>query len=400
MNFLKMQDLDLNSKRVMIREDLNVPMTDGMITHDERIQRALPTIKAALAQDARVMVVSHLGRPLEGEFDANLSLAPVAQALSKALGQEVLLWTDWLDLTAHPFETPAKGQVVLCENVRFLPGEKKNDQALAQKMAAACDVLVMDAFATAHRREASTYGVAEFAKIACAGPLLETEVAALSQAFHEPRRPLVAIVGGSKVSTKIQLLESLINQVDVLIVGGGIANTLLVAAGYTVGQSLYEADWVEPAKKLLAMAEARGVKIPLPLDVVVAQEFAADSPATLKAIGDVTAEDRIFDVGPATVQTYLPYIAKAGTIIWNGPVGIFEWEAFSKGTQVLAEAIAESSAFSVAGGGDTLAALDKFKVHERISYVSTGGGAFLEFIEQGSLPAIDILQKRSLACPT
>ena len=395
-----MRDLDLNNKRVLIREDLNVPMENGVITHDERIQRALPTLKAAIAAGARVMVVSHLGRPTEGEFDASLSLAPVAVALSKALGQEVALWNDWLNLEAHPFAAPAQAQVVLCENVRFLKGEKKNDEALAKKMAAVCDVFVMDAFATAHRSEASTYGVAEFAKIACAGPLLETEVNALTQAFHDPRRPLVAIVGGSKVSTKIQLLESLIKQVDVLIVGGGIANTLLVAAGFAVGQSLYEADWVEPAKKLLALAKERGVAVPLPVDVIVAEEFSADSPATLKSIEALTPSDRIFDVGPKTVESYLPFISKAGTIIWNGPVGVFEWDAFSQGTRVLALAIAESKAFSIAGGGDTLAALDKFGVHDQISYVSTGGGAFLEFIEQGNLPAINMLQKRSSSCPT
>ncbi|HYF97362.1 MAG TPA: phosphoglycerate kinase, partial [Coxiellaceae bacterium] len=353
----------------------------------------------ALEAGARVIVLSHLGRPNEGEFDANLSLVPVAQALSKALGQEVPLWKDWLDLEKHPFNTPAKGQIVLVENVRFLQGEKNNDIGLAKQMAAACDVFVMDAFATAHRREASTYGIAEFAQVACAGPLLETEVAALTQAFHETRRPLVAIVGGSKVSTKIQLLESLIKEVDVLIVGGGIANTLLVAAGFKVGQSLYEADWVEPAKKLLQLAQDRGVAIPLPVDVVVAKEFSAEAEATVKSVSEILPDDRIFDVGPLTIQTYLPAIAEAGTIIWNGPVGVFEWEAFSHGTQALALAIAESKAFSIAGGGDTLAALDKFNVHEQISYVSTGGGAFLEFIEQGNLPAISILQKRGSVCP-
>lgn len=391
-----MKDLDLKNKRVIIREDLNVPMDHGVITHDERIQRALPTLQAAIKAGARVMVLSHLGRPTEGEEDSALSLAPVAAALSRALGQEVPLWKDWLNVEKYPFETtPKPGQVVLCENVRFLKGEKANDESLAKKMASSGDVFVMDAFATAHRKEASTYGIAEFAQEACAGPLLETEIDALTKAFHEPKRPLVAIVGGSKVSTKIQLLESLIKQVNCLIVGGGIANTLLVAAGFDVGQSLYEADWVEAAKKLLQLAKEKNVALPLPVDVVVAKEFSANSPAFIKRVSEVDKTDRIFDVGPLTVQSYLPFIEKAGTIIWNGPVGVFEWDAFSQGTKALAEAIAASDAFSVAGGGDTLAALDKFNVFDKISYVSTGGGAFLEFIEQGSLPAIDILNTRS-----
>ncbi len=391
MKFLKMKDLDLKNKRVLIREDLNVPMDKGRITHDERIERALPTIRYAIEAGARIMVLSHLGRPTEGAYDPELSLAPVAEALSKALSQKVELWDHWLDSN----DIPEPGQVVLCENVRFLSGEKSNDAVLAKRMAEKCDVFVMDAFATAHRKEASTYGVAEFAKIACAGPLLETEVEALTTAFTHPKRPLVAIVGGSKVSTKIQLLESLIQQVDQLIVGGGIANTLLAAAGFNIGQSLFEPDWVEPSKRLLKLAEERGVKIPLAVDVVVAREFSETSPAETKSIESISSEDRIFDIGPSTIQQYLPIIAEAGTIIWNGPVGIFEWEAFSEGTRALALAIAKSSAFSVAGGGDTLAALDKFKVHQDISYVSTGGGAFLEFIENGSLPAIDILVKRA-----
>ncbi len=390
-----MSELDLKNQRVLIREDLNVPMDQGHITHDERIQRALPSIQQALKAGARVMVVSHLGRPTEGEADENLSLAPVAAALSQALGQEVVLWKEWLNLEKHPFSEPQPGQIVLCENVRFLKGEKKNDPALAQRMVECCDIFVMDAFATAHRKEASTYGIAEFARTACAGPLLDAEIQALSQAFQYPKRPLVAVVGGSKVSTKIQLLDALIQKVDALIVGGGIANTLLAAAGYPVGASLYEADWLEPGRQLLETAKQRGVSIPLPVDVVVAKAFSSDAPATLKAISEVSEDDRIFDVGPASLQQYEPLLEKAGTIIWNGPLGVFEWEAFSQGTRALALAIANSAAFSIAGGGDTLAALDKFKLHDKISYVSTGGGAFLEFMEQGSLPAVDILIKRS-----
>lgn len=387
---LTLPDVTLRNQRVMLREDLNVPMKNGMIANDARIQRALPTIRAVLAQGAAVMVLSHLGRPVEGEYDAQYSLAPVAEALTQSLGQPVTLVKDWL---AGVDVVP--GQVVLCENVRFNVGEKANDPVLAKRMAALCDVFVMDAFATAHRAQASTTGVTEFAKTACAGPLLMSELTALETAFTHPAAPVVGIVGGSKVSTKIQLLEHLLDKVDTLVVGGGIANTLLAAAGQPIGASLHEPDWVAPAKQLLEKAKATAVAVPLPIDVVVATEFSENASATVKPVAEVLANEMILDVGPATQATYGPMMAAAGTILWNGPVGVFEFPAFSKGTQALGHAIAESTGYSLAGGGDTVAAIDVFAISDRISYVSTGGGAFLAFLEGEALPAVVALLKRA-----
>lgn len=387
---LTMKDMDLANKRVMIREDLNVPIENGKITNDARIQRALPTLKAALAKNAAVIVLSHLGRPTEGQFDPALSLAPVAEALSKALKKPVKFVAHWLDgVTVSP------GEIVLCENVRFNVGEENNNPALAQRMATLCDIFVMDAFATAHRAQASTVGVAEFAAQVCAGPLLMEELQALSAALQNPKRPVIAIVGGSKVSTKINLLNSLIEQVDVLIVGGGIANTLLASQQYSVGKSLYEANWLSSAQALLTKTAQLSVQCPLPEDVVVATEFSRQAKATIKSISDINDNDMILDIGPKTAEQYAKLLAKAGTIIWNGPVGVFEWPQFSKGTEAIATAIAQSAAFSIVGGGDTLAALDQFNVANAISYVSTGGGAFLEFIEHKTLPAISVLEKRA-----
>lgn len=383
-----MTDLDLAGQRVLIREDLNVPVSDGEVTSDARIRAALPTIEAALGGGAAVMLMSHLGRPVEGEPDERFSLAPVARRLGKLLGRDVPLVRDWLDGVDS-----APGDVVLLENVRFLAGEKKNDPALAKRMAALCDVFVMDAFGTAHRAQASTCGVAEFAPVACAGPLLVRELEALAEAIDNPRRPLVAIVGGSKVSTKLTVLEALTGLVDTLIVGGGIANTFIRAAGHEVGKSLHEADLVETARALAANAADRA-EIPVPGDVVVGSEFAADAAASTKQVADVAADDMILDIGPDTAADFANLIRDAGTVIWNGPVGVFEFDAFAEGTRVVAEAIADSSAFSVAGGGDTLAAIDKFGVRDRISYISTGGGAFLEFVEGKSLPAVTMLERR------
>jgi len=387
-----MADLDLAGKRVLIREDLNVPVADGWVTSDARIRAALPTIRLALERGARVLVMSHLGRPKEGAADPALSLAPVAQALSALLGRPVRLAADWLDGVEA-----AAGEVVLLENVRFNKGEKKDDEALARKMAALCDVFVMDAFGTAHRAEASTHGVALFAPIACAGPLLVAELEALAQALLKPKRPLVAVVGGSKVSTKLAVLESLIDKVDQLVVGGGIANTFLAASGLPVGQSLQEPDMHDTARQLLAQARTRGVGLPLPTDVVVAREFAPDAVATTKAVAAVGAEDRILDIGPQSAAAIAKIIAGAGTVIWNGPVGVFEFEQFSGGTRVLAQAIAQSPAFSIAGGGDTLAAIEKYGIESDISYISTGGGAFLEFVEGKTLPAVAALERRAAA---
>lgn len=386
---LSMADADLAQKRVMIREDLNVPMKDGKITNDERIQRALPTIRQALAQNAAVMLLSHLGRPTEGEYDQEFSLAPVAAALSQQLGQEVTLVTDWLEGV-----TVAPGQVVLLENVRFNPGEKKNNPELAKKMAALCDVFVMDAFATAHRAQASTTGIAEHAKEVYAGPLLMAELDALGTAMDAPKRPVVAIVGGSKVSTKIQLLEHLLDKVDVLIVGGGIANTLLAAEGVAIGNSLYEADWVEKSKALLQQAKEKGVAIPLPSDVAVAKKFDETAQRVERKLDDVEADDLILDVGSETIAAYKPLMQEAGTVIWNGPVGVFEFDAFAAGTRGLGEAIINSNAYSLAGGGDTVAAIQEFGFHDKISYISTGGGAFLEFLQGDVLPAVEVLLKR------
>ncbi len=389
MAILKMSELDLAGKRVLIREDLNVPVADGKVTSDARIRAALPTIEAALAADAAVMLVSHLGRPTEGEPDAKFSLAPVAAHLSGLLGREVPLVDNWIDgVDVEP------GKVVLLENVRFLPGEKKCDDALARKMAALCDIFVMDAFGTAHRAQASTYGVAQYAPVACAGPLLAAELDALGRALDNPARPLVAIVGGSKVSTKLTVLEALADLVDVLIVGGGIANTFIAAAGHNVGKSLHEADMLDIARTLAANSDDRA-EIPVPDDVVVADEFSADATPVTKSVDAIGDEELVLDIGPSTASRFADIVARAGTVIWNGPVGVFEFDAFGAGTEALAEAIAASDAFSVAGGGDTLAAIDKYAVRDRISYISTGGGAFLEFVEGKKLPAVAMLEQRA-----
>ena len=389
MTVLRMSDLDLAGKRVLIREDLNVPVEGGRITSDARIRAALPSIRAALEKGARVILLSHLGRPKEGEFSSENSLAPVAVRLQELLGRSVRLASQWLDGVEC-----APGEVVLCENVRFNKGEKKDDETLARRMAALCDVFVMDAFGTAHRAEASTHGVARFAPVACAGPLLVGELEALERALAKPARPLVAIVAGSKVSTKLTVLESLLAKVDQLIVGGGIANTFLAATGVAVGKSLHEADMLDTARRLLAQASARGARIPLPTDVVVASKFAADAPATVRAVGDVGAEELILDIGPQTAGEFAKILQSAGTILWNGPVGVFEFDQFGGGTRAVAEAIARSSAYSLAGGGDTLAAIEKYGVEQGISYISTGGGAFLEFVEGKTLPAVAALEAR------
>ncbi|MBG6481396.1 phosphoglycerate kinase [Pseudomonas aeruginosa] len=385
MTVLKMTDLDLKGKRVLIREDLNVPVKDGQVQSDARIKAALPTLKLALEKGAAVMVCSHLGRPTEGEFSAENSLKPVAEYLSKALGREVPLLADYLD----GVEVKA-GDLVLFENVRFNKGEKKNADELAQKYAALCDVFVMDAFGTAHRAEGSTHGVARFAKVAAAGPLLAAELDALGKALGTPARPMAAIVAGSKVSTKLDVLNSLAGICDQLIVGGGIANTFLAAAGHKVGKSLYEADLVETAKAIAAK-----VKVPLPVDVAVAKEFAESAVATVKAIAEVADDDMILDIGPQTAAQFAELLKTSKTLLWNGPVGVFEFDQFGEGTRTLANAIADSAAFSIAGGGDTLAAIDKYGIAERISYISTGGGAFLEFVEGKVLPAVEILEQRA-----
>jgi len=390
MRVRRMADQALAGKRVMIREDLNVPVDGGVVTSDARIRAALPTIRAALEQGARVIVLSHLGRPKEGEFSAENSLAPVATRLGELLGQPVRLQRDWLDgLECAP------GEVVLCENVRFNKGEKKDDESLARRMAALCDVFVMDAFGTAHRAEASTHGVARFAPIACAGPLLVGELEALERALARPARPLVAIVAGSKVSTKLTVLESLLAKVDKLIVGGGIANTFLAATGVPVGKSLHEPDMLDTARALLAQAKARGADIPLPTDVVVATEFAPTAIATVRPVAAVGADELILDIGPQTAGVLAELLQSAGTILWNGPVGVFEFDQFGGGTRAIAEAIARSPAFSLAGGGDTLAAIEKYGVEQGISYISTGGGAFLEFVEGKTLPAVAALEARA-----
>ncbi len=389
MAIVRMSDLDLRDKRVLIREDLNVPIKDGKITSEQRIKAALPTIKLALSKGAAVMVTSHLGRPKEGIWSAEDSLAPVAARLSELLGQTVLLKKDWLDgVEVNP------GEIVLLENCRMNVGEAADDADLSQKLADLCDVYVMDAFGTAHRAQASTHGALRKAKVAAGGPLLMAELDALAKALEAPERPLIAIVAGSKVSTKLELLGNLVGKVDQLIVGGGIANTFMAAVGLPVGKSLCEMDLLDTARKILADAKARGADIPIPSDVVVAKTFAADAEATVKAVADVSEDDLILDIGPDTAQRYAKMIAQAGTVIWNGPVGVFEFDAFSKGTQVLAQAIADSSAFSIAGGGDTLAAVDKFGIENDISYISTGGGAFLEFCEGKELPAVTALLAR------
>ena len=385
MNFKRMTDLDLAGKRVLIREDLNVPVKDGKVTSDARIRASLPTIEHALKAGAKVMLMSHLGRPTEGEYAEEFSLQPVADHLGKLLGRDVPLVKGWLDGV-----DVAEGQVVLCENVRFNKGEKKDDEALSQKMAALCDIYVMDAFGTAHRAQASTHGVGKFAPVACAGPLLANELDALGKALNAPEKPLVAIVGGSKVSTKLEVLESLSDVVDQLVVGGGIANTFLAAAGHPVGKSLYEEDLIPAAKKI-----AEKVHIPIPVDVVTAKEFAESAEATAKKVDDVAEDDLILDIGPQTAHIVAALMKEAKTIIWNGPLGVFEFDQFGEGTREMAEAIADSDAFSIAGGGDTLAAVDKYGITDKVSYISTGGGAFLEFVEGKVLPAVAMLEARA-----
>lgn len=381
----KMTDLDLAGKRVLIREDLNVPVKAGHVTSDARIRAALPTLQAALAAGARVTVMSHLGRPAEGEFDQQFSLAPVAICLAALLDCKVRLVSDWRNDAG-----PAEGELVLLENVRFNAGEKKDDEALARDYARLCDVFVMDAFGSAHRAQASTHGVAKFAATACAGPLLVAELDALERALAQPRRPLVAIVGGSKVSTKLDVLNALADRCDQLIVGGGIANTFLAAAGFPVGRSLHEPDLLDTARALMARTE-----IPLPVDVVVGAEFSETAPATVKPAGEVANEEMIFDIGPQTAAELAARLKDAGTIIWNGPVGVFEFDQFGEGTRTLALAIAAGEAFSIAGGGDTLAAIDKYGIADEISYISTGGGAFLEYVEGKTLPAVAVLESRA-----
>lgn len=390
MSVIKMTDLDLANKRVLIREDLNVPVKDGVITSDARLRAALPTLKLALKAGAKVMVMSHLGRPTEGEFDAQFSLQVVADYLSKALNQPVKLISDYLD----GVDVDA-GELVIFENIRFNKGEKKNDEQLSKQLASLCDVFVMDAFGTAHRAQASTHGVAKFATTACAGPLLAGELDALGKALDNPARPLVAIVGGSKVSTKLTVLDSLASVVDQLVVGGGIANTFIAAQGHQVGKSLYEADLLDEANRLTAQAKSNNGDIPVPTDVVVAKEFSESATATLKPVNEVASDEMIFDIGPDSAKALANVIANAGTIVWNGPVGVFEFEQFGEGTKAIAHAIANSNAFSIAGGGDTLAAVDKYGIAEKVSYISTGGGAFLEFLEGKKLPAVAILEERA-----
>ena len=389
MPIVRMTDLDLAGKRVLIRQDLNVPIDGGRITSEQRITASLPTLKLALQKGAAVMVTSHLGRPKEGVWSEADSLAPVATRLSELLGVEVPLVKDWVEGV-----DVAPGRIVLLENCRMNVGEGKDDEALAKKYAALCDVFVMDAFGTAHRAQASTHGVIRFAPVAAGGPLLMAELDALDKALANPARPLLAIVAGSKVSTKLELLTSLVGKVDQLIVGGGIANTFIAAEGHAVGKSLVEADLIETAKKIDADAKVRGAEIPLPTDVVVATAFSADAPATVKAVDAVAADDLILDIGPQTAQRYAELIRSAGTVVWNGPVGVFEFDAFGKGTETLAHAIAQSKAFSIAGGGDTLAAVDKYGIADDVSYISTGGGAFLEFLEGKTLPAVAALEAR------
>ncbi|HSX64169.1 MAG TPA: phosphoglycerate kinase [Pseudoxanthomonas sp.] len=389
MPIVRMTDLDLSGKRVLIRQDLNVPIDAGRITSEQRITASLPTLKLALEKGAAVMVTSHLGRPKEGVWSEADSLAPVAARLAELLGVDVPLVKDWVDGV-----DVAPGRIVLLENCRMNVGEGNDDEALAKKYAALCDVFVMDAFGTAHRAQASTHGVIRFAATAAGGPLLMAELDALALALEKPARPLLAIVAGSKVSTKLELLSNLVGKVDQLIVGGGIANTFIAAEGYGVGKSLYEADLIDTAKKISADAMARGADIPVPSDVVAAKEFKADSPASVKPVAGVDSDDLILDIGPDTAARYAELIKAAGTVVWNGPVGVFEFDAFGKGTETLARAIAESKAFSIAGGGDTLAAVDKYGIAGDISYISTGGGAFLEFLEGKTLPAVAALEAR------
>ncbi|WP_370262735.1 phosphoglycerate kinase [Limnobacter sp.] len=391
LRFLRLTDQNVSNKRVLIRVDFNVPTdANGNITEDTRIRASLPGIQYCLQNNAALMLTSHFGRPTEGEYDEKLSLAPVAKRLGELLGRPVRLVKDWVD------GVDAKaGEVLLLENCRFNKGEKKNNPELAQKIATLCDIYVNDAFGTAHRAEATTHGAAQFAPVACAGPLLAAELDALGAALSAPKRPLVAIVAGSKVSTKLTILNSLAEKVDQLIVGGGIANTFMAAKGLPIGKSLVEADLVGEAKAIIDKMQARGAAVPIPTDVVVGKEFSPSAQATAKAVADVAADDMIFDIGPNTAEELAAILGKAGTIVWNGPVGVFEFDQFGKGTERLARAIAASQAFSIAGGGDTLAAIAKYNIAEQVSYISTGGGAFLEFLEGKTLPAVDILQQRA-----
>ena len=391
MSVIKMTDLDLHGKRVLIRQDLNVPIKDGKVTSDKRIVASLPTIEYAMNAGAKVMVMSHLGRPTEGEYDEQFSMIPVGDHMSALLGHNVEMVKDWVNGVG----SMNNGEVVLCENVRFNAGEKNNDDELSKKMAALCDIYVMDAFGTAHRAQASTHGVAKYAPVACAGPLLSGELEALGKALDEPARPMVAIVGGSKVSTKLTVLESLSGVVDQLIPGGGIANTFIAASGYNVGKSLYEADLIPEAKRLMEVAREKDGEIPVPTDVVVGKEFSESAAAVVKKVEDVTDDDMIFDIGPETAARFAEIMKTAGTIVWNGPVGVFEFDQFGEGTKTLGLAIAASDAFSIAGGGDTLAAVDKYGIADKVSYISTGGGAFLEFLEGKKLPAVAMLEERA-----
>ncbi|MBV1951167.1 MAG: phosphoglycerate kinase [Cycloclasticus sp.] len=387
MTIINMQDLDLAGKRVLIREDLNVPIKDGAVSSDARIRASLATIQQAHAAGAIVIIMSHLGRPEEGQYDKAYSLQPVAERLSVLLGEFVRLEKNWLDGVDGQV-----GDIILCENVRFNVGEKANDEALAKKIAGLCDVFVMDAFGTAHRAQASTHGVAKHAPLACAGPLLAAELNALGRALDKPAKPMLAVVGGAKVSSKLTVLDAMLDKVDQLIVGGGIANTFIAAKGYSVGQSLYEPSLVEEAKKLLVKAEKNGAQIPVPVDVVCGKSFSEEAEAVVKLVQDIEEDDLILDVGPQTAQRYADMVKAAATIVWNGPLGVFEFEQFSHGTEVLARAIATSDGFSIAGGGDTLAAVDKYEIADKVSYISTGGGAFLEFLEGKELPSVSILQ--------
>jgi phosphoglycerate kinase len=390
MNLIKMSDIDLKNKRVLIREDLNVPIKDGIITSDQRLQAALPTLKAALDAGAAVVVLSHLGRPEEGKFESRFSLQPIADYLKENLDYPVRFTSNYLDgLTVKP------GELVVCENVRFNRGEKNNDAELTKKLAKLCDVFVMDAFGTAHRAQASTYGVAQYAPIAVAGPLLLKELDALQKVLKAPQKPIVAIVGGAKVSSKLSLLKQLVGMVDYLIPGGGIANTFLKAQGFEIGLSLYEPELLDEARAVLALAKEKGCAIPLPTDVVVGKTFSENCPAFNKSLANVAGDDMILDIGPDTISDYVDIIDLAKTVIWNGPMGVFEFAQFAYGTRALAIAIAESDAFSIAGGGDTLAAVDLYDLTQQISYISTGGGAFLEYLEGKTLPAVAILQERA-----
>ena len=391
MAIIKMTDLDLSGKRVLIRQDLNVPIKDGKVSSAKRIEASLPSLKLALEAGAQVMVMSHLGRPTEGQPEAEYSLAPVAAYMSDALGQPVTLVSDYLD------QAPSlnNGEIALLENVRFNVGEKKNDEALSRQYASLCDIYVMDAFGTAHRAQASTHGAGQFAPVAAAGPLLSGELEALAKALDNPKRPMVALVGGSKVSTKLTVLESLSKVVDQLIVGGGIANTFIAAQGHNVGKSLYEADLIDTCKSLTAAAEANGGSIPVPSDVVCGKAFSETAEASLKTVSEVADDDMIFDIGPASAEALADVIRNAGTIVWNGPVGVFEFDQFGDGTKAIAMAVAESEGFSVAGGGDTLAAVDKYGISDKVSYISTGGGSFLEFLEGKELPVVAMLEARA-----